>query len=188
MIRKFAEGIILSMERKDYIKENAEIYQYGLELVLSYSLSVMGIISYAVLQKAIFEAIIFIVLFGNLRKYAGGYHAKSFLGCNLSFILLFVLYLSLLQLHYIPISFIILSMAILIMACPIEHINKPISKNERNICRKKLWYYLLYCSIIMILFMTLEWIYFVNIIAIVIIYTALLSILGLIINRKEVRK
>lgn len=65
-------------------QDKMAIYKYGYEILISN-------ISVALIVRAIFsefiESIIFLMVFAIMRKYCGGYHANTYLKCEIIFFL-----------------------------------------------------------------------------------------------------
>ena len=89
----------------------------------------------------IWQGIIFVLSFMLLRKYAGGYHASTPLGCYLLTTLIITVALSVMK--YFEISILIylvllmVSSVIVYMLTPVEAVNKELDKIEKIIYRKK---------------------------------------------------
>ena len=70
-------------------KKYTDIYQYGIEIMISSIIGVMLIILSGVIIKDMKSAIMFLISFMLLRSFCGGYHANNYLKCNIIFIVLF---------------------------------------------------------------------------------------------------
>jgi len=119
-------------------EENVEVYHYGLELILATIFKFIGLMVIAAITGLVIETIIFILFFSGLRLQAGGYHAKSIMGCFIgmvSFTFISISLIKLLPIHY-QLNYILLSMIISIylvfVYAPLENENKPSTK-EQNI-------------------------------------------------------
>jgi len=135
---------------------DVEVYAYGLELFLSAVFEVFAVLILGILFGRFFETIAFFAAFIPLRSYAGGYHAKTHLGCF--FVLLVIYSLILLVLHTIPISFIGfvslicvgVSVFPILKFAPLADKNKPIGPQQYKEFRKKSVLIFLVQSIIII--------------------------------------
>ena len=139
MINKISTFISSEFVKHDIISEDAKnIYKYGIEITVS---SIIGFIIVSIiglLFNSLPQTIMFYFIFILLRSLTGGYHAKTYLKCNLIFgiITLFVIVFSKsvysMQISINVITFLFLpSVAIFIWLAPVENINKPIEMNKR---------------------------------------------------------
>ena len=139
MINKISTFISSEFVKHDIISEDAKnIYKYGIEITVS---SIIGFIIVSIiglLFNSLLQTIMFYFIFIFLRSLTGGYHAKTYLKCNLIFgiITLFVIVFSKsvysMQISINVITFLFLpSVAIFIWLAPVENINKPIEMNKR---------------------------------------------------------
>ncbi|WP_124100952.1 accessory gene regulator B family protein [Ruminococcus sp. Marseille-P6503] len=109
-----------------------DFYRYGIEITLSSLINVILIFLIGIIAHRIYSSIIFLVVFILMRSLAGGFHADTYLKCNLitslSFILLLVVY-EIITKHFslnVVIFIAILQSIIVALLSPIENINKPI--------------------------------------------------------------
>lgn len=82
------EGLInritIWLIQKDVIHEKEQaIYHYGLEILFSTALISVSFLILAIIFDRVYETIAFFSSFVFIRKYAGGYHAKSRIICYL---------------------------------------------------------------------------------------------------------
>ena len=121
----------------------SEIYQYGYEVLISGLAGILIALIIGIISGRISDAVIFLVYFIPLRQLCGGYHADSYLKCNIVFTGVFssILIFS----YFFPKK---LSVAAVIICCaftfismllfsPVENPNKPldseqIAKNRRK--------------------------------------------------------
>ena len=68
---------------KEDDKETLELYEYAIYIVLSAILHIVTIIILGVCFDMLFESIVFYGSFILIRKFAGGYHAKTPIRCYL---------------------------------------------------------------------------------------------------------
>lgn len=66
-------------------EEMKEIYKYGIEISVSSLINLMLIIFGGLLLGDLPAGLIFMTLFIFLRSYTGGYHAETYLRCNIAF-------------------------------------------------------------------------------------------------------
>ena len=137
MIQKFSDQFTDFLLFKGIIEnENREIYAYGFVALFSTVINIIILITIGLITGLLFETIIFMLMFGVLRVYCGGYHAQS----NVSCILIFVMFygLSMAVVKFLPADFHgtfslilgITSFLIIFLLAPIEHKNKPFIGDE----------------------------------------------------------
>ena len=121
--------------------EDKELYSFGFEqgIVLLYNLITMIAIGY--IFNMLWESVIFMVAYGVLRPYAGGYHAKTQLRCYLFSALMMVAVLWIIK-HVTWnrfICFIIMTVAsaIILVLAPVEDKNKPLDQIEQAVFKKR---------------------------------------------------
>ncbi len=141
MITFLGKSISLFLCRKNIIdEEEADIYQYGFESILSTILGFIITLLIGVILKMVIMSIIYYGIFVAVRQMTGGYHADSYLKCNITFSLvtLFVLGMTKLicisQTYSLPIhSLIFIISAICIWRfAPVENPNKPLTPKQKG--------------------------------------------------------
>lgn len=142
MVGKVSRKVTDRLLSRNAIKdEDYEIYQYGLEQLFTSILNMLTLLVIGSIMGMIWQGIIFVLSFMLLRKYAGGYHASTPLGCYLLTTLIITVALSLMK--YFEISILIylvllmVSSVIVYMLTPVEAVNKELDKIEKIIYRKK---------------------------------------------------
>ena len=138
---QMTEIIVASFVKKllthGFITEGSkDIVAYGLELLIS---SIIGLLLISLISAAggYWTAwISFIIGFAPLRYTAGGYHAKSHMGCYFAFSVAYALcFLSALFLSlpdYWPVITTTVSFLILLILSPVAPSNKPLSEHRRR--------------------------------------------------------
>ena len=124
------------IEKKIIDKSKHEIYEYGFELIFSQTVYILIMIFISVLLNCIIESIVFFLGFYFYRKFSGGYHAKTYIGCHLLFSinqLIFILIenIVLVEYRYLISILTLLFTAIITYTCsPIDHPNKLFTEKE----------------------------------------------------------
>ena len=113
-----------------------QIYMYGFELIISFLFSLSLIILIGILMRKIIVTFVFLIIFILLRRFTGGYHAPSFVLCQITTILTYLIvmeasYLFTINLYEYLILYIFGSILILKYA-PIVNIKKPLSPRKRK--------------------------------------------------------
>ena len=131
----------LLIQNKIIEEENQELYIYGLHQGFIIILNVITTFLLSMFFQSIWNGIIFLVVYIPLRSYAGGYHAKTELRCFIQSILVLVgVFWSIKHVQEINGIFIFLFVlaGIIIYICsPVADQNKPLSKMEIEIYRKR---------------------------------------------------
>ncbi len=142
MIYRISDWIVRYIKRnsEQTINKDEEVFcRYGIEIIVSSVLSFALIFILGIGINMLLETIVFFICFSSLRKYTGGYHADSYIKCNIGFILVFTftISVSLLLENKIGIFESIVSSFIMIILIwknsPVEHINKPIADEKKMI-------------------------------------------------------
>ena len=123
--------------------EDAEVYEYGFEILLSTLINAVAIFVVSILTGNFVATLFFCIGFLPLRMTAGGYHAKTHLRCFLILMASYIAFLAVLYklpqaLYLIAVSISsAISFFLIFVFSPIEDINKPISDTERVKFKKK---------------------------------------------------
>ena len=82
MYKKICNAIVGQLCNAGIIGENEkELYKFGLEGLLFTFLNMGTALIIGIVMDAILECVVFLMAFLPLRQYAGGYHAKTRVGC-----------------------------------------------------------------------------------------------------------
>lgn len=137
------------LKNNKILKEDAEIYIYSFQIILSTIVSSLFIILWAILFKQILSTFIFFLGFFLCRTFSGGYHAQSQIGCFLLTQVIFILYLFIVSFSDITESRILLilitiftTINVLIFA-PVDSENKPFSADEKIKFKRKSRFFML---------------------------------------------
>ncbi|MCM1508374.1 MAG: accessory gene regulator B family protein [Ruminococcus flavefaciens] len=150
----YAELVIIDLERSDEMlhkisriitnfliskeiigKDEAEIYTYGYETLLSGIIDLFITIVLGFVFKRLFASIVYFVMFVTVRMYTGGYHADSYLKCKILFIIITISVLGISYIEFPLYGYVLILLLFLLTAyflCPIENPNKPIRKTEKQ--------------------------------------------------------
>lgn len=136
MIQQIASSVSARWISKNIISEEyREVYQYGLELMISSLIGILLISIVGIIFFSIVDSLIFIIVFCLVRSRSGGYHANSYLKCNITTVATFAASALIAYNVSIPeLSFSIVAIVgfiILLLLSPIENEYKPIDKEDR---------------------------------------------------------
>lgn len=142
MITAIANKVADFFVEKNIIESNErEIYIYGCEALFSALSNFIIVILCGLIMGELVNTLIFFLVFLMMRKYCGGYHARTHLKCNLIFISnVFIVLLLIKNILLINTAFliasIIISNVLIFWLAPVENENKPLEKYEFEKYRK----------------------------------------------------
>ncbi len=142
MFGSIAEKITTQLELNNAIKsEDRAIYRYGIQQGLSIILNLITTLLIGILTGMFWESMIFTAAYMFLRRYAGGFHAKTPVRCYLYSTTMVVAVL--LAIKLLPMTkivyfclFVVGVLAIFIFA-PVEDKHKPLDETEQCVYRKR---------------------------------------------------
>lgn len=167
--RKMIQKILDNLVDKQIIsREEEDVYQYGIECLV---LKMVHYISYAIIAlcvRDIWTLVLFLIVFGYLRKNAGGFHAKTRCACYIFSCMVVGMFLMVCQIE-IPRSVIAILMLIadiIVWAyAPVSSGNMELDEEEQLHYRKKSRWILFVWNILYILCLALHADYCAQIIA-----------------------
>lgn len=84
MLEKLAKSAARFFVAQNIVKsEYQEIYAYGMEILLSTMVNGIIVLIISILSDTVLPSLIFFTAFIVMRSSAGGYHAKTHIGCML---------------------------------------------------------------------------------------------------------
>lgn len=114
------------------------IYRYGYDIFISSIISLLIVVSVGIITGYILESAVFYVVFVLTRQYCGGYHADTYLKCNVIFTIIYSavllvsnILLGFYNIFYLGIFFTVYLAAIWEFA-PIDNENKRLSEDEKT--------------------------------------------------------
>lgn len=127
-------------------REDEELYTFGINQLYAFVSNIVISIIIGIFFGMVWESIVFSVAYIPLRRYAGGYHAKTPGRCFYLSILLVIL--ALIGIKYISINdvsiFVLLVVNIFIwIKAPVASKNKALNKNEQYTFKKRTLLFLL---------------------------------------------
>lgn len=146
MINKISSKIVEILIKHSLVEnEEKELYLYGFFILLSQILYFIIVITIGILFNVIFESIIFYITFQFIRRYAGGYHAKTETRCDILStlsILCCIVLIKLSKMYDIRIALLSISLvfaALIFILCPLDTPEKPLNDKEYKYFRKISW-------------------------------------------------
>lgn len=141
MIYAVSEKITNFFAEKGYIDSSMiDVYRYGFEIIVSSVLGMFAVIIIGIALSSAIESILFLICLIFLRRYTGGYHASSYLKCNLTLVCSYILslvfysglkdkkdiFIVLIAIMFLP------SFYVIIKYSPVENIHKSITYEEKK--------------------------------------------------------
>lgn len=129
----------------DVQEEKIEIYRYGFKLIISDIINFAIILTLGVLIGSFLDSVCFLIVLVVVRRFSGGFHAKTFLVCRLSMIITYLCVQILSDLlgelsdFNLIISLVIniISLTVIVCHSPVENVNKPLNDRQRKINKRK---------------------------------------------------
>lgn len=122
-------------------EEDAEVYSYGLKLLIMYGYIFVFVIIVSSQMGCLLEGMFFLISYKLLRSCTGGYHAKNAIRCFFASSIVFVgamFYIRNYSLNiYIIVLCAVLSITVVFCCAPLIDRNKPLSENECSYNRKR---------------------------------------------------
>lgn len=138
-MKKIAEKISNKMVDRGIVqKEDAELYQYGIENGITVAGNLLASALFGILTGRLGVVLVFLLFYSTLRTYSGGVHCKSKLGCFiLSMMILLVPVFSyewVMEMVAFPALFAVgvIAIVVVLVLSPVESINKPLDDEERK--------------------------------------------------------
>lgn len=191
MINNLSVRITRTLERNHITeRENREIYEYGLERMITYSMNILTTCVLGLLLSMFLESLVFSIAFIFMRHSNGGAHAANnlrcyllstlaVLGCLLATQWIIQIELS----RYYIFALTLPPSAIIFMLSPVEDYNKPIDAEEREHHRDRGIATLSGCMIACIGSLQIELLSFGCVIGSAIVLTSITMVIGCIKNR-----
>lgn len=130
----------------DNDEDSIEYCKYGIEITISSFLNVLLILLIGLIFSLVLHSVVFLLIFINMRRYTGGYHASTYIRCNMvlciSFTALCIMMKVLVSLSYyillvLVIVIHIFGFFITILFAPLENENKPLDEETKRTNRIK---------------------------------------------------
>jgi accessory gene regulator B len=124
-------------------QEDAEVYEYSLEILFSTILNFAAVVVIAVLTRKVLPTVIYLLGFIPVRLIAGGYHADTHFRCFLvlmgtySCFLAIIMFTPVLAVPALTLAVIIISVLMIFVLAPVADKNKPVSAEDIKSFRLK---------------------------------------------------
>mgnify|MGYP002472455607 CR=1 FL=1 len=191
MITKIANKLTIFLVNREIISwEDIPIYIYGYEALIASLVNFILIVILGVIFHQGWHSIVFFVVFALTRVHSGGYHAQSYLKCNLVLALVYIVTITLIKAiifsktDYTIVVFVLFYLSVILKFAPVPDSKKQISKAEEVKFREKI---LLLSAIWTILILILSFVCFriALTMAITLFVVAVLIVIQQLLSREE---
>lgn len=140
MIKLISDKFACFLCKDEGQKNNFDLYEYAVYIILSSAFHIITVIALGLCFNLLVESLVFYFSFIAIRKFAGGYHAKTPVRCYLfSFasniiILCLVKWLSSINTLFIFI-FELLCVVLILLISPLDTENNPLTGQEKKMYR-----------------------------------------------------
>ena len=139
MIAELSKRMSLFLCKKEIVEqEMAEVYQYGFEIIFSTLIGFFITIAIGAVFRMFLVSLVYYFAFVALRQFTGGYHANTYLKCNLIFAASTTFIFGMAKIvayGTYPISFhvmlLLFSLVAIWFKTPVENENKPLSEEQK---------------------------------------------------------
>lgn len=120
--------------------DNYELYEYAIYILLSSAFHIATVIVLGLVFNLLTESLVFYFSFIAIRKFAGGYHAKTPVRCYAFSVISSIIVLCLIKLSnsvgniftYLLIIFELLCVVLIILMSPLDTENNPLNSYEKK--------------------------------------------------------
>ncbi len=143
-------------------KSEQGLYGYGFFILFSNVLFLIITAIFGIIAELLFESLIFYLTFVIIRRYAGGYHAKTEVRCLLLSIIIVATSILLIKVSTIYANNIfaflmtIVSSGVIMALCPVDSKEKPLCEKEKKYYRKISWIVIVIINIFLIIVSVFE--------------------------------
>ncbi len=140
MIKKISKQLAISWASRQIIDPTlVNVYQYGVEISVSSFVGMCIVFIAGFVFFNIVDSLLFLLTFIPIRMYCGGYHANTYLVCNLSMFFTFSTVAFIANNSNPSVLSILITgivgSCILSLLCPVENKYKPLDKKQKKECK-----------------------------------------------------
>lgn len=141
MTYNFAGILVEKMLEYNLIKSDVkEYYKYSIQICIERFIGFSLLLLVSVFYRLVYETVFFYIFFSYIRRYSGGFHAKSFGGCLFCSVIIYLFYVEilypiLLQNIFFNMIILVLSLLIVLVFGAANHPNMHWNKEEYNMSR-----------------------------------------------------
>jgi len=140
-MEKFSSKLIEFFVSNDLIKnEDKELYEYAVNIILSSLIHIATVMIIGLCFNLFIESLVFYFSFIAIRKFAGGYHAKTPVRCYAFSVISSIIVLCLIKLSnsvcfiftYVLIVLELFSVVLILLISPLDTENNPLNSREKK--------------------------------------------------------
>lgn len=140
-MEKFSSKLIEFFVSNDLIKnEDKEIYEYAVNIILSSLIHIATVMIIGLCFNLFIESLVFYFSFIAIRKFAGGYYAKTPVRCYAFSVISSIIVLCLIKLSnsacfiftYVLIVLELFSVVLILLISPLDTENNPLNSREKK--------------------------------------------------------
>ena len=125
------------VENKVIKKEESEIYKYGFWTGIEMLIYIITCCCIAAQMDMFQECVVFFLVFFSLRSFVGGIHMSNYRTCFVCSCIVFILILLAVDnvklTDIVALSISSFELLLIFFMSPVEHINRPVDKNEKKV-------------------------------------------------------
>lgn len=154
MIKLISDKVTCFLCKNEGQNDNFDLYEYAVYIILSSAFHIVTIIALGLYFNLLAESLVFYFSFIAIRKFAGGYHAKTRTRCYLFSVISSIIMLCLIKFvnsvssifTYLLIIFELLCVVMIISISPLDTENNLLNRHEKK------WYKILSALISVLIF------------------------------------
>lgn len=140
MIKLISDKFACFLCKDEGQKDNFDLYEYAVYIILSSAFHIITVIALGLCFNLLVESLVFYFSFIAIRKFAGGYHAKTPSRCYLFSVISSIIMLCLIKyansvgniFTYLLIIFELLCVVLIILMSPLDTENNPLNSYEKK--------------------------------------------------------
>ena len=144
MIKLMSSKVACFLCKDEERKDNYELYEYAVYIILSSVFHIATIIVLGLCFNLLVESLVLYFSYIAIRKFAGGYHAKTPARCYLCSLLISIIILSAIKLFCCTNIYILTLLIVIEILCvilisriaPLDSDNNPLNSKEKKYYRK----------------------------------------------------
>ena len=152
LTKKFIQRGIVEPAKQD-------IYKTGLELIIADIINILLILTLGFITKSFIYACIYLIMFWTVRRFSGGFHAKTYAVCRIVFIGTYIsmICISAVLHRWLLVSGVcnLIAFATMYLFAPIPHPNKELNSKEKKANKLFAMITTLFCILISIILVLL---------------------------------
>lgn len=140
MIKLISDKFACFLCKDEGQKNNFDLYEYAVYIILSSAFHIITVIALGLCFNLLVESLVFYFSFIAIRKFAGGYHAKTPTRCYVFSVISSIIMLCIIKyansvgniFTYLLIIFELLCVVLIILMSPLDTENNPLNSYEKK--------------------------------------------------------